>query len=232
MGERKHIMLAMPAYTGVVHLPTMRSLLADIMGLARRGDLVSIEDEVGCGLIHDARAYIFSHFLQSDCTHLMFIDWDVCWQKGAILKLADYDYDIVGGIYPQRKDPITFSVRTDEEGVYPVDQKTQCVEVAGLHGGFMRISRACAEKMVEGYKNLAFQRDGKTHHDLFSDYWYERPDGSKGKLGEDYAFCQRWRDLGGKVWLDPSIYMGHIGQKTFAGEFGRFVDAQDKSEAA
>lgn len=34
-------------------------------------------------------------------------------------------------------------------------------------------------------------------------------------LSEDYTFTQRWRDVGGKIILDPSIRLGHVGRKIF-----------------
>lgn len=29
--------------------------------------------------------------------------------------------------------------------------------------------------------------------------------GKKTFTTEDYAFCQRWRDIGGQLWVDPDI---------------------------
>ena len=31
-------------------------------------------------------------------------------------------------------------------------------------------------------------------------------------FGEDLAFCLRARDLGYKIWCDPKIKCGHVGQ--------------------
>ena len=63
---------------------------------------------------------------------------------------------------------------------------------------------------------------------LFEPYWLRDvvlPDGSTGtvKLGEDYSFCQRWLDLGGRVWVDPEIVMGHTGGKMFVGSLGNWL---------
>ena len=51
-------------------------------------------------------------------------------------------------------------------------------------------------------------------------------------LSEDYAFCQRWRDLGGKVFLDASIAMAHIGTKAFEGRLGDWIDKKKPDEQA
>jgi hypothetical protein len=36
-------------------------------------------------------------------------------------------------------------------------------------------------------------------------------------LSEDYAFCRRWRSLGGRVWLDTRGKLTHIGTHEFEG---------------
>ena len=40
---------------------------------------------------------------------------------------------------------------------------------------------------------------------------------SKRFLSEDYAFCRRWRDMGGKVYADLLGKLDHLGQWTFEG---------------
>ena len=34
-------------------------------------------------------------------------------------------------------------------------------------------------------------------------------------LSEDYAFCRRWRKIGGKIWLDTESRLVHIGTHEF-----------------
>ncbi len=36
-------------------------------------------------------------------------------------------------------------------------------------------------------------------------------------VSEDFGFCQKWRDLGGKIWLDTEGKLTHIGAYSFAG---------------
>jgi hypothetical protein len=37
-------------------------------------------------------------------------------------------------------------------------------------------------------------------------------------LSEDYAFCHRWRSLGGKLWLDTQSRLVHVGPREFLGD--------------
>ena len=36
-------------------------------------------------------------------------------------------------------------------------------------------------------------------------------------LSEDYAFCRRWRDLGGEIWADFQTRMTHVGHAAYTG---------------
>jgi hypothetical protein len=39
-------------------------------------------------------------------------------------------------------------------------------------------------------------------------------------LSEDYAFCRRWRSIGGRLWLDTRGKLSHIGTHEFDGAPG------------
>jgi len=217
----KNIMVAIPAYTGTIHLGTLRSLMTDLLSLQARGDAWTLHDECGNALIADARALIVAQFLASDCDTLVFIDSDVVWEAGALLKLVDYPVDMVAGIYPQRKDPINYCVKWLDKPELHADPETGLLEVAGVPAGFMKLSRAQLERMVEQYPDTQFYvatAPNETAWALFADYRI-----GKHKMGEDYAFCRRWTDMGGKVWIDPEITMGHVGYKTFSGHLGHWL---------
>jgi hypothetical protein len=209
-------MIAIPAYTGQIHLGTMRSLMTDLLALKDRGDSFEVHDECGNALIADARAQIVAQFLATDNDILVFIDSDVSWERGALLKLVDHPVDMVAGIYPQRRDPINYCVKwIDKPELQAVDG---LLEVLGVPAGFMKLSRAQLEKMVEQYPDTEFYCENAPEHRswaLFADYRI-----GKHKMGEDYSFCKRWTDMGGKVWIDPEIKMGHCGFKTFMGHLG------------
>jgi hypothetical protein len=36
-------------------------------------------------------------------------------------------------------------------------------------------------------------------------------------LSEDYAFCHRWRAIGGRIWLDTQCRLTHVGSFEFHG---------------
>jgi hypothetical protein len=217
----KHVFIGLPAYTGQIHLATFRSLVHDYVGLIERGDSVEVFDESGNAMIADCRAVIVQKFLETKATHLVFVDTDVSWEKGALLKLVDHDEDFVGAAYPYRRDPIEYPLSWDLDTDEVWANRKGLIEVWGLPAGLMCLSRAMLEKMVAAHPELMFlttNTESKKACGLFEPY----RDGEM-KYGEDYSFCNRWRDLGGKIYLDPEIKTGHIGYKTFVGHVGDWL---------
>jgi hypothetical protein len=44
---------------------------------------------------------------------------------------------------------------------------------------------------------------------------------TKRYFGEDFGFCQRWTDMGGKVFVYIMDYINHVGEYQY---YGRFFD--------
>lgn len=203
------VMLGIPSYSWGVKMGTLRSLLADTVQLVGRGDSFTLYDEAGNTEISLAREHIAEHFLSSGYDSLVFIDDDVSWQAGGLLKLLDYPVDVVGAAYPKRKDPLEWSVGwlPDRKELHAVNG---LLEVASLATGFLKLSRKCLESMFKEYGSSMFDNIRDDH----------------GRYSEDISFCARWRNIGGQVWLDPEIKMGHVGPKSFNGCMGDWLRAR------
>lgn len=232
---KKHVIIAIPAYEGTVHCGTMHAIVYDVAALLQRGDHVQVTSDIGNADIARCRAGIVAKFLASKATHLVMVDSDVSWQPGAILKLVDAGVEFVAGAYPKRVGEREFHLLMRPGEVQSLDVNTGLLEVEGVPAGFVCLTRAALERLVKGYPETRFsfrELPGGVAHDLFDAYWLTDETGLRHKLGEDYSFCRRWRDLGGKVWVDPSIGMGHTGLKTWAGRLADEFRAVPETEAA
>lgn len=218
----RHAWLAMPCYTGTIHTGTFRCVLNDILELAAAGIKVTVQDEAGNAMIGHARSLFCAMFLGTDATDLVFIDHDVTWEPGALLRLLSHPVEMVAGIYPKRADPLGFNVRymQDRKELW-ADPATGLLEVEGVPAGMFRISRTALEKMVVAYPEKRFA----DHHAPKGFAWalFDNIHEGDAYFGEDYSFCRRWRQIGGQVWADPNIEMGHIGNKKFTGNFGKWL---------
>ena len=105
-----------------------------------------------------------------------------------------------------------------------------CVRLHDGATGFMMIDRAVIDKMIEAYPELKYNNDLNTPPDLnpffyaFFDTMIDPKD--KRYLSEDYCFSRRWQDIGGEIWLDPSISLNHHGHFCFAGNPKQIIQIQ------
>jgi hypothetical protein len=85
--------------------------------------------------------------------------------------------------------------------------------------GFMLIKRDVFTKMHERYPELECVNDHQNRDlekyvavfDCMID-----PE-SRRYLSEDYAFCRRWQQMGGKIYADVMTVLGHVGNIRFIG---------------
>ena len=93
--------------------------------------------------------------------------------------------------------------------------------------GFMMIKREAVDKMIAAYPELKYNNDLNTPPDL-QDFFYAFFDTmidpkDKRYLSEDYTFSRRWQDIGGDIWLDPTISLNHYGSFNFQGNPAQII---------
>jgi hypothetical protein len=217
----KHVVIAIPAYSSTIYLSTFRSVLHDITVLLKRGDEVSIIDECGSAYIDDTRAYILSDFLKTTGTEMVSVDHDLVWEPGSLVKMVDAPVDMCAAVYRKRCDKVQYPVRFLPEGG-ELWAENGLLEVAGVGFGLVKCSRSMLERMVEAYKELKIDMpDGESICAVFEPIRV-----GNLRLHEDFAFCERFRQIGGKVWVDPEILTAHIGTKPFIGHWGAHLRAE------
>lgn len=137
------------------------------------------------------------------------------------LKVLDWEHAPVCGVQSQEEGALRYC----GEACAGDDLKRRDGFVTGVYAGtgFMLIAREALEKMVDAYADLGYagmhaftegRRPNRTHYALF-DCLIEPS--QRVYLSEDYAFCWRWRQLGGKIWLDTVGRLTHTGPHDFQG---------------
>lgn len=169
-----------------------------------------------------ARSKIFSNFLRSQHTHLLMIDSDMIWSFHDVVRLILADKDFVGAAGPKKKWPIEFAANNcnDEGELLKVDWdgETNLVKVTEVGLAFALITKACAQKMADAYQDLKFPGDGgKDEYSLFDSFIVGTGE-RRRRLSEDFAFCHRWRRIGGEIFLLPDVVLGHVGSHTWSGQ--------------
>ena len=82
--------------------------------------------------------------------------------------------------------------------------------------GFLKINRFALLKLWE--MSDEYMSEGEKHR-MVCDIKVENGD----LISEDYILCNKWKSLGYRVWLDPTITLNHIGTKKFKGDFNAFI---------
>lgn len=181
-------------------------------------------------LITRGRNAIVKTFLNSNCSHLLFIDADIGFDPQDVIKLLNYDLDIVCAGYPAKFIDWNSVYRAAQIGVAPHqlqmyaspyiynklengEHKGNLIEVVESGTGFMLIKRLVFEKMkdhVPYYIANQFNTTAECVHEYFATSIQDQL-----LLSEDYHFCRKWRSMGGKVYVDKSIILDHIGDMVF-----------------
>jgi hypothetical protein len=240
-----NILVATPCYGGLLTHVYLHSILQLSPWASSRGVRIRVWTAVD-SLVTRARNAIVASFLDlPDATHLMFIDADTGFDGQQLGRLLDFDEDIVAGMYPLKDIDWAQAARRCAPSFRAPNQEQ--LREAGLHfvgvplragereerdgfvtaeyagTGFMLVKRAAILRMSAAYPETHYQNThtypapptvSENHYALFDSTI--DPD-TRTYLSEDYAFCKRWRAIGGKVWLDTRSRLRHVGAYEFQG---------------
>jgi len=157
--------------------------------------------------VDDARNAVVYEFLKTDCDELVFLDADVSWEPEHLIALCNFDSEMVGGVYPYRREGEGESMPVRMlPGVFEADANG-LLEVDGLPTGFLRIKRSVFEKMRPYV--AAYDKGGKV-----TPVFFERDMLGIGRRGGDIGFAMRWRAIGGKCHAAVDLRLGHTGKYT------------------
>jgi len=201
MRENKRIYIATPSYTG--HREDFERVCFNKM-CDFPSDIYEIVKNVifpGGSLISGIRRYFMREFFKTNATHLLFIDADIAiLEPDTLEKLALHDKDIVSTVFTTKTLPLGLvysPYHGDEADLKHLESgKLFTVDTVGM--GCMLIERHCLQR-IEKY---AHSRNQMCFQPMMYNGEYE---------GEDGAFCRRAGQLGYKIWVDPSIIIGHCG---------------------
>jgi FkbM family methyltransferase len=173
----------------------------------------------GDSLVTRARNVLTTDFLDSDCSHMLWIDSDLVFGPEHVQRIHTHTEDIVGGLYPKKQPgPAQWVVNTCDTQTEPRPDGLQQVKYVGT--GFMRIARSVFDRMIERYGDqLRYNSDstGRTEYDFWSVGAYQ--EGPKRRyLSEDWLFCARAGELGIPIWADTCCALGHMGWITYPTE--------------
>ena len=131
---------------------------------------------------------------------IIWIDSDISWKVEDFINLYNSKFDIVSGLYFNEEGIPLFTFR-ENDIFFDYEQlkhKQYPFEVFGVGFGFVSMKSGVFEKITRPWFETEFQKisneDGK---EMFIPW------------GEDFSWCIKAQKSGYKIYLDPSIKVGH-----------------------
>src|SRR5210317_2528151 len=238
------IFVAIPCHSEI-SIHTCQSLLVLKQECMQKGMLVSFS-LMKSSLVQQGRNLLVSEFINDSMKYdyLLFIDFDIDFQASTIFKMIEKDKDLIACPYPMKtfdwnkswrrlndekidqaehlqKSGFTFPIKVNNKNEITVTNGV--MELSHAPIGCMLIKRSVIEKMIKHYPELKINQptivNGK---EVFKPNFYNLFDclhdpKTKEFYGEDFGFCKRWTDMGGKVHAYVLDYITHVGEYQYSG---------------
>lgn len=231
------LFLSTPCYGGLCLEKYMIGIIKLQLELIRSGIQLVLDTTENESLVHRARNVAVGRFMQkTDCDYFMFIDADVDFDPRSVIRLVKSGHEVSVAIYPKKVvmwEQAYNAVKNNDNrdmamlssslvaniGAEHREVENGFIEVLDGPTGFMVITRKAFDKLHEKYKDLDCKND---HQNRDFDEYCAIFDcmidpTTKRYLSEDYAFCRRWQQIGGKIYADCHTTLGHVGNLPFSG---------------
>jgi hypothetical protein len=202
------LFIALPTTHGVMQsqfLPGLLDLFRE-----RQIDITVMQYIDPYGIL--ARNSAACDFMNSDCTHILFIDADIVFTANHVKLLLCNDVDVVGGLYPKKAEgqiqwvcnALPHRPEADERGLLPLKH---------IGTGFLMVKRAVLQKMLDTYRDEMSYLEAEIDTQRW-DFFPMRIIENR-YISEDWFFCDRARALGYTVYGDTKVILRHLGTVQF-----------------
>jgi hypothetical protein len=204
------IMVGMPLY-GAPTNKTGMCLLKTQGYCMNRG--IGFSYTTSSGFVTFARDDIVQDFLKSDCDKLFWIDGDMVWTPEDFCKFVALSTlrDVICAGYPLKQDGGNVYI-VNADGVEGVTGDYGLLEIHGTGLGFSIWSREVCQALSDSKPEVLDTFKGVPTREIFC---VKARDGTRRT--EDINVFEDIRALGFKVYLDPTIELGHVGSKEWRG---------------
>jgi hypothetical protein len=211
----------------------LRSMLALQKMFLTYGIPYQIEPLSGESDISLARNRLTDTFLRSGCTDLLQADSDIGFDAIDILGMLHFGKEVIGANCPRKQtdwnatreavllEPSITAERLELMGAtWMSAMSPECKEIKlgeplsvdSVASGFSLIQRVAFERLAPLRPRFYIDEDRK-----ITDFWSSGVHDERWET-EDYAFCRRFREIGGSVWLCPWMIVLHEGLHTYVGD--------------
>lgn len=173
-------------------------------------------------LLCRARSKTATHFLlETGCDVHVSIDSDIVFDPESVMQIARQAHELggpVAGLYVTRASGSLCRPTSIFEPDVPVELGTDPtpVPIKWAATGFLATPRRVFEALAKDLP-LCHRNEWWRFYPFYQPFWIEseRDPGDMLYLSEDFAFCERARQAGFTVYLNPAVRLLHLGQHPF-----------------
>lgn len=192
--KRLKIMVGIPTASALLHRKFVQSLMS--LQYPQNAD-IDINIIEGYQLPF-ARNRIVQNCLEKNCDYLFFVDSDMIFPPGTLVRLLNHQLDFVNSLAFRRIKPhypCIFNWNKKENSYETVQYSKGLLEVEATGMPAVLINAEIFKKMKEVWP---------------SQPWYYYRD---NLFSSDITFCENARKLGYKIMIDTDLKLGHIGEE-------------------
>lgn len=232
-----NILIAVPCYRNNVSSGTAGFLTTLGVRLTQLGHQSTLSFKDMFDIVR-VRNFFGSRMLETNYSHLLFVDDDISVRAEAVIRMLQANKPLIGVAYPARA--INLDVFASERGrgigrdtamtnalewTFEPDDDRTCLnglaKAKRIGTGIMLVAREVFEAIKEkdtslrksDAENRAYKLGLKGPLYGFFDVMLE-----PAYFSEDYAFCERWRAVGGEIHMLADEVARHVGQFTYQGK--------------
>lgn len=186
------------------------------------------DDDFACAtrmgsLVYNSRNDLAMQAIQTGFDWVFWLDSDMVFQQDILVRMLEVarekDLDFLSGLYFRRTvpyTPVAFDhLEVNENGDCEWSEFEELpqslFEVGGCGFGGVLVKTEVLAKVQEKFGNMFFPI---------------------AQMGEDLSFCWRARQCGYKVWMDPTIVLGHVGYSVINRKFYESYKSVSEREEA
>lgn len=217
------VMICTPCKDGKVDINYSSSLVPTCNILTQAG-IKYCMSYVSTSSIDNARSILATMFLESKCTHLLFIDDDMCWAPDLPLRMLNEHVDIVGVAYRKKKSGREFTIR-HKETLPSLAGRPWMILVDSLGMGMTLINRQVFEGLKDSVPSYhPYETSLKKPQKLFFRHnLIQDDDGEFHYESEDFNFCRLAREKGFDIFAYADENCPHIGRAAFQGKYSDII---------
>jgi len=236
--RKQKIFIGIPAYGGQCFVGAANALVQIVAGLNKYGVDCSYSFIANSSFVTIARNTLSYEFLNSDFTHLFFLDSDINFIDNpthSIIKMILADEDIVCAPYVKKalnweniKQAAKIDVPAEDlekySGTFCLNALNNLIDKSQIENGIVEIKESgtgcmlIKRRVFEGIQRKfpEYRCNGNTFDFQFFNTEIDKE--SNEYITEDYMFQRRARECGFKVFMIPSIKLIHIGTFGFVSD--------------